>query len=200
MDEALFAAGYEPESYVASLRNYRSFVRALMEEASVQASHVQALKEAFAERPQPVRATVVTEDWCGDSACNLPVLAPLFDAAGVPFRVFRGSEQPEMKDFYESEGVDHIPVVSLWDGNNVEIARWVEAPEAMTAKKNAWKAVRPEFMDLYRRQSEDKAAAKEFATLYRTFMDEMADWYKAGLWNETTREIVVAAGGNPRKL
>ena len=193
MDDALFRAGIEPDAYLANLRNYRSFVKALAIEAAVNPSHVQALKAAVADRPDPVRATMMTEDWCGDSACNFPILTLLFDGAGIPFRVLRGSEQPELKELYESDGVDHIPVVSLWDGNGREFVRWVEAPAAVTAKKDEWKAARPEFMELYRRQSQDKAAAKEFAALYRQFLDEMGTWYVAGMWTETTREIVTAA-------
>lgn len=192
MDDALFSAGYDVPTYLANLRNYRSFVRALVDEARVEPEHVKALAAATRDRPQPVRATMMTEDWCGDSACNLPILAPLFEQAGIPFRVIRGSEQPALKEGYEGEGVDHIPVVSLWDGDGAELARWVEAPVAVSSKKDQWKAERPHFMELYRKQKEDKEAAKQFAALYRELLDAMAEWYRSGMWNETTREIVAA--------
>lgn len=197
MDDQRFSRGYDPESYVANLRNYRSFVKKLMPEASAAAEHVTRLREAISAAAGPVRATMMTEDWCGDSACNTPILTDFFSRAGVEFRVFRGSEETDLKDTYESEGADHIPVVSVWDGEGREILRWIEAPAAMGKKKDAWKAERPEFMELYKKQKDDPAAAKEFASYYRQFIETMADWYKAGDWNETTREIVEAAESDP---
>lgn len=190
MDTQTFEQGYDTETYVANLRNYRTFVKRLMGEASANDDHVTALKDATEGANAPVRATMMTEDWCGDSACNTPVLADLFSRAGIEFRVFRGSEQADLKEKYNSEGATHIPVVSLWDGSGRELVRWIEAPAAVGSKKTEWKAQHPEFTDLYEKQKTDKDAAKKFGTLYRQFIEEMAEWYKAGDWDETTREIV----------
>jgi hypothetical protein len=190
MDDSRFGRGYEADTYVDNLRNYRSLVKRLMDEAEADSSHAQALKETAASFAEPVRATMMTEDWCGDSACNTPILANLFDKAGIPFRAFRGSEETELKEMYESEGEEHIPVISIWDGNGNELCRWIEAPEAIQKKKNAWKAERPQFMELYKKQKEDKEAAKQFASLYREFLETMAGWYEADAWSETTREIL----------
>jgi Thioredoxin len=195
MNSNIVEAGFSVETYVGSLRNYRSFVRTLMGEAHANAEHVTALAAAVANAPQPVKATLMTEDWCGDAACNLPILASLLGGAGIELSVVRGSEQPAINDYYNKQGVDHIPVLSIWDGEFNELVRWIEAPAAVTVKKDAWKAELPEFMELYRKQKEDKEAAKKFAGLYRGFMDEMKEWYKAGMWDETTREIVQAAQG-----
>ena len=190
MDTQTFEQGYDTETYVANLRNYRTFVKRLMGEASANDDHVKALREAATELDAPVRATMMTEDWCGDSACNTPVLADLFSRAGIEFRVFRGSEQAELKQKYNSEGATHIPVVSLWDGSGRELVRWIEAPAAVDRKKTEWKGQHPEFTELYEKQKTDKDAAKKFGSLYRKFLEEMAEWYKAGDWQETTREIV----------
>jgi len=189
MNQTMFGAGYDVDTYVRNLRNYRSMVRTLMDEADANDEHARELKRRVAEKPQPVRATVTTEDWCGDSALNLPILASLFDKAGVQVRVFRGSETPELKDKYEREGDDHIPVISLWDAEGNELGRWIEAPERVGTMKDEWKAQRPEFMELYAKQKTDKEAAKQFATMDRSFMEEMAGWYRDGMWDETTREI-----------
>lgn len=190
MDGSRFRSGYDAETYVRSLRNYRALVRELMRVAEPRADHVQALRKAAGERPQPVRATMMTEDWCGDSAANTPILAHFFQAAGIKFRVFRGSETSDLKQMYEDDGDTHIPVVSLWDGEGRELGRWIEAPRAVQQKKDDWKAARPEFMDLYQRKGSDRTAAKEFASLYGEFLRTMGEWYKTGLWDETTREIV----------
>jgi len=190
MDTQTFEQGYDAETYVANLRNYRTFVKRLMGEASANDDHVMALKDATEGLEVPVRATMMTEDWCGDSACNTPVLADLFSRAGIEFRVFRGSEQADLKEKYNSEGATHIPVVSLWDGSGREYVRWIEAPAAVDRKKTEWKAKHPEFTELYEKQKTDKEAAKQFAALYRQFLEEMASWYKAGDWDDTTGEIV----------
>ncbi|MFP4375375.1 MAG: thioredoxin family protein [Spirochaetaceae bacterium] len=190
MDTQTFETGYDPETYVANLRNYRTFVKRLMGEASARSDHVTALVDAVQGVHAPVRATMMTEDWCGDSACNTPILADLFSRAGIEFRVFRGSEQTDLKQKYNSEGATHIPVVSLWDGSGRELARWIEAPAVVDRKKTAWKKEHPEFTELYDKQKTDTDAAKRFATLYRQFIEEMAEWYMAGDWDETTREIV----------
>lgn len=189
MDHTKFEQGYDVETYVRSIRNYRSLVRGLMEKADANDVHAQTLKERAAGYEQPVRATIMTEDWCGDAALNTPVLASLFEKAGIELRIFRGSEHEDLKNKYESEGDDHIPVISLWDGSGSEIGRWIEAPAAVEQKKDEWKAARPEFMELYEQQKTDKDAAKRFATLYREFLDEMAAWYEDGMWDETTREV-----------
>ncbi len=196
MNTNIFEAGFDVSSYVGSLRNYRSVVKALMNDACASPEHVEALKAAVAGVREPVRATVMTEDWCGDSACNIPILSSLFDGAGIELRIFRGSERQDLNDFYNRSGADHIPVISIWDGDFNEIARWIEAPATVSVRKDAWKAERPEFMELYRKQKDDKEAAKKFALLYRSFIDEMVTWYKSGMWDETTREIVELCRAN----
>ncbi len=192
MNDTAFLKGYDVSTYLGELRNYRSLVKKLYQRAEPAPEHVTALKHGLAVQVQPVRATVMTEDWCGDSAANLPIIARLMEAAGVELRVLRGSELGELKLYYEGAGVTHIPVVSLWDGEWREIARWVEAPAVVDRKKAAWKDAHPEFIRLYEQRDVDKQAAKQFAQLYRTFLDEMVRWYEGGDWRETTRELVEA--------
>lgn len=196
MTDEYFARGLEVPDYLQQLRNYPSLVKKLMKEAQADEDHVETLKKAAAGYPAPLRATAQTEDWCGDWACNLPILNSLFQRAEIPFRVFRGSENPELKDYYERDGEEHIPAVSLWDGEGKEVLRWIEAPAKVGEMKESWKAEHPELMELYGRKESDKEAAKEFARLYRTFLEEMAGWYREGMWRETTREIAEKAAAH----
>lgn len=190
MDADSFSAGMDVEPYVAEVRNYRSLVKKLMQEAEADANHVETLKAEAAAHPQPVRATANTEDWCGDWAVNLPVLDSLFSGAEIPFKAFRGSEHPLLKERYERDGDEHIPAVSIWDGNGRELVRWVEAPKKVQELKTKWKADHPEFEQLYEQMHTDKEAEKRFGKLYREFLETMAGWYRDSMWNETTREIV----------
>lgn len=173
-----------------ALRNYRSFVRDLMGTPSVNRIHASQLQAAASELTQPVRASFMSEDWCGDAACNLPAVAALMNTAGIELRVFRGSEDAELKAYYESDGDDHIPAVSIWDGDFAERVRWIEAPASIQVQKAAWKSERPEFMELYGKRDSDPEAAKQFARLYREFMSEMIEWYRTGGWENVTAEIV----------
>lgn len=191
MDTERYEAGLDPETYVHGLRNYRSFVRDLMKAARADPSDVQALTGAVQQAPRPVRATILTEDWCGDSALNTPILSALFHEAAIPLRIFRRSERPDLKKFYLDQGVTRIPVVSLWDGDGREMTRWIEAPKAAQVRKEDWKQAHPEFVRLQERWENDREAARRYAVLYREFLREMARWYREeGVWSETTREIV----------
>lgn len=194
MNEQTFENGHDVDTYLGNLRNYRSFVRQRFDEAEADDRLAEELRRRASEHRQPVRATIMTEDWCGDSALNLPILASLLGKAGIELRVLRGSETGELKDRYESDGDDHIPVLSLWDGEWTELGRWIEAPAAVDAKKDAWKSERPHFMDLYAKRESDRDAAKQFASLYREFLDEMAQWYRDGMWLETQKEVVDLLG------
>lgn len=190
MDHQTFRAGYAPENYVRIRRNYRSFVRSLLDEADANDEHAAELSELTRRFEAPIRATVMGEDSCGDGALNAPILVSLFRKAGIELRFFRGSEHEDLKRYYEADGTDHTPVLSLWDADWAELGRWVEAPRAIEPLKAAWKAERPHFMELYARKATDKDAEKQFARLYREYLEEMAGWYREGLWDETTREVV----------
>ena len=195
MNENLLQSGIEVDEYVRTISNYRSFVRALMNEPEPNDSHVADFRALAEPLDGPLRATIMTEDWCGDSACTLPVLARFFAELGIELRILRGSEHSDLKDHYERDGVDHIPVISVWDGRFAEVVRWVECPKSIDARKEAWKAERPQFTELYARQKKDPAAAKEFATLYRSLLDAMAEWYRDGGWDDVTAEIVAKMRG-----
>lgn len=186
MTTEFFERGFVPERYVEGLRNYRSLVKGLM--IAVQDVTVAPLSERY-----PLTATISTEDWCGDSACVVPIIARFCAVNEIPLRIFRGSETRGLKEFYEGSGTTHIPVLSFWSLDGTEAVRWVEAPEAVQDKKRAWKAERPEFMELYNRRADgDEEAARAFGKLYRQFLDEMAQWYQEGLWDAVLTELAEA--------
>ena len=190
MSDRIFFEGIEPSDYIGKLRNYRSLVRRLLKDVKADDNHVAIISGVVSKESKQLKATALTEDWCGDWICNLPLLNDLFLRTGISFRIFRGTEHKELKEYYEEDGTDHIPVISLWDSDGREVVRWVEAPEKIQELKKKWKERNPSLMMLYAKQREDKTAAREFAKLYRQFLEEMADWYQAdGFWGETSGEI-----------
>ena len=185
-----FKKGIDASDYLLNLKFYRSIVRSLVDAAQVEEAPIAEVEKASQSYIQPFRATAMTEDWCGNSACNLPILSRLFFEAEIPFLVFHGSEYPELKKYYNDMGIDHIPVISFWDGSGREIGHWVEQPAAIIPRKDQWKAEHPEFMELYPKRKTDKDAGKRFSSMYRKLLELMAGWYKDGMWKETTREIM----------
>jgi len=189
MNNEIISAGMDPNDYIHGIRNYRSFIRELNNQIEVEQEWVDAFASELARLTNVKGATFMSEDWCGDAACNLPVLAKICDQAELELRVIRGSEQPVLNSFYEDDGTDHIPVFSIWDEESNEIIRWVEAPRGIQKKKDEWKSRHPDFMELYGKRETDKDAAKQFATLYMEFLVEMAAWYREGGWKEVCDEI-----------
>ncbi|MBN2874542.1 MAG: thioredoxin family protein [Spirochaetales bacterium] len=194
MNRTYYESGTDVEDYLRDLRTYRSFVQKLAQEATATDEGVQALVAALKPRQTPVVASIFTEPWCGDSACNLPILRSLFQQAAIPLRVFDRARHGELQKRYHDEGVDHIPVVSLWDAQGDEVARWIEAPAAIAPLKDEWKQQHPRMMELYAIKEGNREAENEFARLYRSFMEDMAVWYREGMWDETIREIVELTG------
>lgn len=193
MTPEYFGSGTDIETYIKEIKNYRSLVQGLAREASAKDADVEELKATLARYPGPVKASAFTESWCGDSASNLPILKSLFGKAGIAFRVFDMEHHGELKQHYHDDEVDHIPVVSLWDAGGAEIVRWIEAPAAVNPIKDAWKAKHPRMMELYGIKEGNKELENEFARLYRDFLEEMAVWYREGMWDETVREMVALA-------
>jgi len=185
--QELFAEGIEPESYTQGLRNYRKLVTDLYAEVVPDEQWATLFSSAVAAAGERTFMTVMTEDWCGDSACNVPLLTRLASGANLPFRVFRGSDFPTLKSYYNDRNVTHIPVVSIWDSQERELFRWIERPAACAAPADAWKAAHPDFSVLHK--GTDKESQKGFARLYREFLEEMSRWYRDGLWAETAREL-----------
>jgi hypothetical protein len=197
MTKEYFDRGVDIDEYVASYRNYLSLVRGTLRDARADEERVTALKDTLLRFDGPVRASAFTEAWCGDWACNLAILKDLFARGGLPFRVFDGGHGA-LAERYQGKGVDHIPVVSLWDGAGKELVRWIEAPEAVQPLKDDWKRRNPRLMELYAIKGTDKDAENEFARLYRNLLEEMVGWYRGGMWNETMDEVIALAKAKDR--
>ncbi len=75
------------------------------------------------------RAIVITEPWCGDSLAVFPVVAKLFELAGVEVRILRRDEHPELIDKYLTNGGRAIPIVIGLDNEFSESFHWGPRPE-----------------------------------------------------------------------
>jgi hypothetical protein len=196
--DTIWSDGLTPADYFSSLKNYRHMVLELVADAKVAPADRDRLAEVV-QRTAPdgtgganLRVVILTEDWCGDSATTLPYITNLFASVGVEVRVFRQSVFSALKKWYEEDGTDHIPVVSVLSGAAPpqELYRWVERPQAAHRKVEEWLKEHPRMPELRRKKDDDKAAEKEYFNLYAALLRDMASWYRDGLWSAIAEEFI----------
>lgn len=120
--------------------------------------------------PGRFRLIAIAEDWCGDGATTLPVIARW--AAQVPnvrLRVLRRDDHPAVMDRYLTGGSRSIPIVIVLDDQMMECASWGPRPDPLAA----W--VR-----------EQRALGREQKALY----PEIRRWYAKDRGETTLREIL----------
>lgn len=85
--------------------------------------------------PGSWRLLVLSEDWCGDAANTVPVLAAFAEAAAnVELRLLARDENAELMDDHLTNGASRsIPVVIALDGEGVERGWWGPRPAALQA-------------------------------------------------------------------
>jgi hypothetical protein len=78
----------------------------------------------------PLRALVITEDWCPDCVLNLPVLAHVAEAMGnLDLRVVRRPDVHDLANrFPGPDGKSHIPTVVFFRNGGEQIGTWIERP------------------------------------------------------------------------
>lgn len=81
----------------------------------------------------PVRKLLVlAEDWCGDAANTVPVLARLTDLiAGMELRVLERDSYPAVMDRYLTDGSRSIPIAVGLTSEDREIGHWGPRPGAL---------------------------------------------------------------------
>lgn len=81
----------------------------------------------------PVRKLLVlAEDWCGDAANTVPVMARLTDlTAGRELRVLPRDANPAVMDRYLTNGSRSIPIAIGLDAEYREVGHWGPRPAAL---------------------------------------------------------------------
>jgi hypothetical protein len=81
---------------------------------------------------------LLSEDWCGDSAFALPVIAAAADSASVELRILRRDEYPEVMDAYLTNGTRSIPKLVAFDLSGEELFSWGPRPAALIRQREVW--------------------------------------------------------------
>lgn len=93
---------------------------------------------------------VITEDWCGDSAQTLPVIATIAELnQNVTLRILDRDSYPAAMDLYLTNGARAVPIVAAIDANGVELWHWGPRPEAAKPLVEEWKQQFEKTSDMY---------------------------------------------------
>ncbi|MBE2185236.1 MAG: thioredoxin family protein [Rhodothermales bacterium] len=167
-DEKLDAS---PSGLSPDERKYRHYAKYNRERsAAVHAAYTpsERVRAALAASP-PLTALVITEDWCGDSAFALPVIAEAF--ATDPrhtLRILPRDEHLDVMERYLTNGGRSIPKMVLFDADGTEHATW--GPRTASGQAHRATLV-AEGLD------------------YAAIAARMVTWYEAGGWQDVDGEL-----------
>lgn len=175
-------------SYLSSMNEHREISNTLYEDARIEPQMKRRFAELAESHGGELSISALTEDWCGDSAVTLPIVARLAEEIPeIRFRVLIGKRFPELQSAYKEDGFESIPVLSLFDSSWRELGRWMERPKSANERVKAWITGQPRIAQL--RRSEDPEEIRELKAIFAGLVEEMADWYRNGLWEEVLEEI-----------
>ncbi len=187
MSLATWQGGLTLEAYLGSMRTHQDSTRRQLAQIALRAED----RTVFARLNHVRHALVMTEDWCGDSMLNVPILAHIVQAVpGLDLRVFVRSASPELDRYDQSRGIARIPVFTFFDAEFRELATWVERPRAAHERLAAWYAARPEIAAVRSDPALDPDERRQkLRPLTAGLLAEMESWYDQGLWQATVDEI-----------
>jgi hypothetical protein len=87
-------------------------------------------QQKISQMNEKLRVLCIAENWCGDCANGVPVIAMLAEMiSNWDFRIVsRDAFRSEFETFYTSAGRKKIPVILFADEDGDEIMRWIERP------------------------------------------------------------------------
>jgi hypothetical protein len=153
--------------------------------------------ERFRKFDRIVHVLVMTEDWCGDSLMNLPILLRIVEAAPhFDLRIFLRSEWTELDTYFRERAIAHIPVFLFLDMDFNEIGVWIERSKAASERLAVWVSAHSEYEAI--RTSTELTREEKRARLAPFLAErqlEMEDWYQNGLQSTAVAEIAALFSG-----
>jgi hypothetical protein len=149
-------------------------------------------RATFAEIQRPMRVLVMTEDWCGDSLMNLPILARLTEAApNMEARLFVRSRHPDLQDWFAERQITAVPVFAFLDENFQYLGAWVERSQAANERMAEWNEAHPEVSAIQKDESLSKEERKaRLSPILDRLKVEMETWYADELQAAAVQEIL----------
>ncbi len=135
-----------PDQYIEQMGENRGLFL-----ANLAAVRLTAPERAPFERlPAPLTVLVLTEDWCGDSAANLPIVVALaWQTGGLDVRILKREGNEDIAGRYLlDDGRNHIPTYVVLDERMEEVGHLIERPaavgEVMQRFRTEWFAAHPD--------------------------------------------------------
>jgi hypothetical protein len=171
--------------------SWTTFLETVEEKADVwtsswrRASLTDADRRRLESLPGTRRVLVLTEDWCGDAARSVPMLAKAVEAApGCSLRVLDIEEHPDAIDRHLTRGARAIPVAIVVDEDGRDLGWWGPRPAALQTLLREKLA------------AEGPPAKEEVASFYAPIMR----WYRRDGGRSVLDEflLLLERGGLPR--
>ncbi len=161
--------------YVGQMETYQEDMQRRLKEVRL----ADAELECFSHVQVPVKIAGLCEDWCIDCLMTIPIMAQIAAAApGIELRIFSRNKWPTLKEHYNQQGIMAIPVFSFLDESYEEFAKFIERPQTVHVKLNAWKDAHPEIEEIRRSFSMSSSEKKaRLASIRIDMQKEMEDWY-----------------------
>lgn len=84
---------------------------------------------------------VITEEWCGDCAQNLPVIGKTAERSNglIDLRIIQRDENPNWIEKYHTNGAKSVPKLIAFNLSERELYTWGARPQAAQKLFNDWK-------------------------------------------------------------
>jgi hypothetical protein len=114
---------------------------------------------------------VITENWCGDSAQNLPYIAGIASMnQNIELKIILRDSNPDIMDHYLTNGTRSIPKLVAFDNEGNELFQWGARPKAAQ-----------ELVSELKTQGFDK----------KYFLEKLHSWYARNKGADIEKEILL---------
>jgi hypothetical protein len=175
-----FANGNTFPQYLAHMQKNRELIAAITQEIHLSADDV----KFFGALGNPIRALVISEDWCPDCALNVPVLMQVSGAASrLEVRFAGRDDNLDVLEHVKKGDRKAIPTFLFFDAGWNLIGHWIERPLSVDARLAEWDAAHPAPSEpdrthaVWRRYRQERSA----------FRDEQ--FFKHEAWRDTIAEL-----------
>ena len=175
-----FAKGKTFPQYLAHMQKNRELIAAITREIHLSADDV----KFFGALSEPIRALVISEDWCPDCALNVPVLMQIADAAPrLEVRFVGRDDNLDVLEHTKKGERKAIPTFLFFDFGWDLTGHWIERPASVDARLAEWDASQPapsepdRTHDVWRQYRQQRSA----------FRDE--EFFKHKAWLDTLVEL-----------
>ncbi len=91
---------------------------------------LEEIKLVLAKITEPQTWMIISEDWCGDSAQNIPYIIELAKLnSKINVKIIQRDKHPEIIDLYLTNGTRSIPKLVAFDADGNELFQWGPRPK-----------------------------------------------------------------------